>query len=77
MPGQDTKKLTHICDIEFDISGHRRSTSSLRRVKAKLRRAGSCSERKPTRPAAEVRPAIAPETVYRRRLQGFERLDEA
>lgn len=52
------KQSTYMSGIDFEISGQRRCTSSFRRCKAKLLKAGSGSERKPTRPAAEVKPTI-------------------
>lgn len=60
---------THICPIDPAISGQSKSISSLSLCKANLWRAGSGSERKPTRPAAEVRPtmstvAVETDTMY-------------
>lgn len=50
---------TYIWLTEPATSGHSRSISSFRRRRAKERSAGSGSARKPTTPAAEVRPTIA------------------
>jgi hypothetical protein len=45
--------------MEFETSGHSRWMCSLRLLRAKLRNEASGSERKPTRPAADVRPTVA------------------
>jgi hypothetical protein len=49
---------SYIWLTEPATSGHSRSISSFSRCRANERRAGSGSERKPTTPAAEVRPTI-------------------
>lgn len=48
----------YIRHTEAAISVHNRSTSSFSRLRAKICRSGSGSDKKPTRPAAEVRPTI-------------------
>jgi hypothetical protein len=50
--------MSYIWLTEPATSGHSRSISSFSRCRANERRAGSGSERKPTTPAAEVRPTI-------------------
>jgi len=44
---------TYICAIDPETSGHTRSMLSLIWLRAKLRRASSGSDRKPTRPATD------------------------
>jgi hypothetical protein len=63
--------LTYICPNDAETSGHNRSMFSLSLRSAKLCKAGSGSARKPTRPAADVKPTMA------NILRGYEDVLEA
>jgi hypothetical protein len=54
---------SYICPIDAETSGHSKSMSALSLCRAKLCRDGSGSDRKPTRPAAEVRPTMSTTVV--------------
>lgn len=54
---------SYISPIDAETSGHSKSMFSLRLLRAKLWRVGSGSERKPTRPAAEVKPTMSTTVV--------------
>jgi hypothetical protein len=55
---QSASGVSYISLTDPATSGHNRSISSFNRRRANERKAGSGSERKPTTPAAEVRPTI-------------------
>lgn len=55
---QYARIVSYISLTDPATSGHSRSISSFNRRRANERKAGSSSERKPTTPAADVRPTI-------------------
>jgi hypothetical protein len=63
--------FAYICPMDADTSGHNRSISSFNLCKAKLCKAGSGSDRKPTKPAAEVSPTMLTAVVATELVEGL------